>query len=76
MLDTLNDLIFAVFDLFTRGSLINGRTCITFHFSYAMKLIIPLFYELLKIEAGKEVFSKARLCFHYFIYLTVISFIQ
>ena len=59
MLDTLSDLIFAVFDLSTRGSLRNRRTCINFHFSYAVELIIfPLFYEFLKIEAGNEVCSK------------------
>ena len=43
MLDTLSDLMFAVFDLSMRGSLINGRTCINFHFSYAVELIIPPF---------------------------------
>ena len=68
MLDTLSHLIFAVFDLSLRGSLINGRTCINFHFSYAIELIIPRFYGFLKIEAGKEVFAKARLflLFHLF----------
>ena len=40
ILDKLSDLIFAVFDLSTRGSLINGRTCISFHFSCAIELII------------------------------------
>ena len=70
MLDTLSDLIFAVFDLSTRGLLINGRTCINFHFSYAIELIIPpFFFEFLKIETGKD-------CFYYFIYLAAISFIQ
>ena len=74
MLDILSDLIFAVFDLYTCGSLISGRTCINFCFSYAVELIIPPFYEFLKIVIGKENFSKD--CFYYFIYLTVISFVQ
>ena len=74
ILHTLSALIFAVFDLSTCGLLINRRTCINFHFSYITELIIPPFYEFLKTEAGKEVFSKARLSLLF--YLTVISFIQ
>ena len=68
MLDTLSDLIFTVFDLSTRGSLINGRACINFHFSYAIELIISPFYEFLKTEAGKEGFSKARLFLLFYLF--------
>ena len=68
MLDTLSDLIFAVFDLSTRGSLINERMCINFHFSYTIELIILPFYEFLKIEAGKEVFSKIRLFLLFYLF--------
>ena len=49
------------------GSLINGRTSINFHFSYAVELTITPFYEFLKTEAGK-VFSKARLFLLFYLF--------
>ena len=51
-----------------RGSLINERASINFHFSYAVELIITPFYEFFKTEAGKEVFSKARLFLSFYLF--------
>ena len=68
MLDILSDLSLAFFDLYTCGSLINGRTCINFCFSYAVELIIPPSYEFLKIVIGKENFSKARLFLLFYLF--------
>ena len=76
MLDTLSDLIFVDFDLSMSGSLINGKTCINFHISYAIELIyFPFFTKFWKLRLVKKFFLKQD-CFYYFIYLTVISFIQ
>ena len=42
-----------------------------YQFSYFLRnraYIFPLFYEVLKIEAGKEVFSKARLFLLFYLF--------